>query len=141
MKTVTYGRFDVCAGVCIKDTKSALSGGRASRKLSYLDQVVELTYEGGAVCAANPALTHKSIISFVCKAHGEASTGPVLVDSDKNTCTHFFSWHTPLVCEHQVMTGGASQFQNNPVASYPLNIVDLKELDRCNHYGNLHLKR
>uniref|UniRef100_A0A673X295 Insulin-like growth factor 2 receptor n=1 Tax=Salmo trutta TaxID=8032 RepID=A0A673X295_SALTR len=89
-------------GVCIKETKSALSGGRASRKLSYLDQVVELTYEGGAVCAANPALTHKSIISFVCKAHGEASTGPVLVDSDKNTCTHFFSWHTPLVCEHQV---------------------------------------
>ncbi|XP_035630752.1 cation-independent mannose-6-phosphate receptor [Oncorhynchus keta] len=89
-------------GVCIKETKSALSGGRASRELSYLDQVVELTYEGGAVCAANPALTHKSIISFVCKAHGEASTGPVLVDSDKNTCTHFFSWHTPLVCEHQV---------------------------------------
>uniref|UniRef100_A0AAZ3QLR5 Insulin-like growth factor 2 receptor n=1 Tax=Oncorhynchus tshawytscha TaxID=74940 RepID=A0AAZ3QLR5_ONCTS len=89
-------------GVCIKETKSALSGGRASRELSYLDQVVELTYEGGAVCAANPALTHKSIISFVCKAHSEASTGPVLVDSDKNTCTHFFSWHTPLVCEHQV---------------------------------------
>uniref|UniRef100_A0AAZ3P560 Insulin-like growth factor 2 receptor n=1 Tax=Oncorhynchus tshawytscha TaxID=74940 RepID=A0AAZ3P560_ONCTS len=100
-------RLNVCgeianAGVCIKETKSALSGGRASRELSYLDQVVELTYEGGAVCAANPALTHKSIISFVCKAHSEASTGPVLVDSDKNTCTHFFSWHTPLVCEHQV---------------------------------------
>uniref|UniRef100_A0A8C7K6R9 Insulin-like growth factor 2 receptor n=1 Tax=Oncorhynchus kisutch TaxID=8019 RepID=A0A8C7K6R9_ONCKI len=100
-------RLNVCreianAGVCIKEPKSALSGGRASRELSYLDQVVELTYEGGAVCAANPALTHKSIISFVCKAHGEASTGPVLVDSDKNTCTHFFSWHTPLVCEHQV---------------------------------------
>ncbi|XP_071019066.1 cation-independent mannose-6-phosphate receptor-like [Oncorhynchus clarkii lewisi] len=89
-------------GVCIKETKSALSGGRASRKLSYLDQVVEMTYEGGAVCAANPAITHKSIISFVCKAHAEASTGPVLVYSDKNTCTHFFSWHTPLVCEQQV---------------------------------------
>uniref|UniRef100_A0A4W5NIP0 Insulin-like growth factor 2 receptor n=1 Tax=Hucho hucho TaxID=62062 RepID=A0A4W5NIP0_9TELE len=102
--SVTYGHFDVCegAGVCIKETKSALSGGRASRKLSYLDQVVELTYEGGAVCAANSALTHKSIISFVCKAHGGASTGPVLVDSDKNTCTHFFSWHTPFLCEHQV---------------------------------------
>uniref|UniRef100_A0A4W5NR28 Insulin-like growth factor 2 receptor n=1 Tax=Hucho hucho TaxID=62062 RepID=A0A4W5NR28_9TELE len=93
---------DTGAGVCIKETKSALSGGRASRKLSYLDQVVELTYEGGAVCAANSALTHKSIISFVCKAHGGASTGPVLVDSDKNTCTHFFSWHTPFLCEHQV---------------------------------------
>jgi insulin-like growth factor 2 receptor len=100
--------------VCIKETKSALSGGRASRKLSYLDQVVELTYEGGAVCAANPAITHKSIISFVCKAHADASTGPVLVYSDKNTCTHFFSWHTPLVCEQQVITSFYSQFQNNP---------------------------
>uniref|UniRef100_A0A673X9U3 Insulin-like growth factor 2 receptor n=1 Tax=Salmo trutta TaxID=8032 RepID=A0A673X9U3_SALTR len=98
-------RLNVCGEVanagCGPDTGTTI-GGRASRKLSYLDQVVELTYEGGAVCAANPALTHKSIISFVCKAHGEASTGPVLVDSDKNTCTHFFSWHTPLVCEHQV---------------------------------------
>lgn len=121
MKTVTYGRFDVCAGVCIKDTKSALSGGRASRKLSYLDQVVELTYEGGAVCAANPALTHKSIISFVCKAHGEASTGPVLVDSDKNTCTHFFSWHTPLVCEQQVITSVFFPIPKQPIASYSLD--------------------
>uniref|UniRef100_A0A6Q2XKG2 Insulin-like growth factor 2 receptor n=1 Tax=Esox lucius TaxID=8010 RepID=A0A6Q2XKG2_ESOLU len=89
-------------GVCIKGTNTVLSGGKASRKLSYLDQVVELTYEDGAVCSANPALKHKSIISFVCRAHGEASLGPVLVDSDKNTCTHFFSWHTPLLCERQV---------------------------------------
>ncbi|KAJ8009057.1 hypothetical protein DPEC_G00084890 [Dallia pectoralis] len=89
-------------GVCIKDTTTALSGGKVSRKLSYLDQVVELTYEDGAVCLANPALKHKSVISFVCRAHGAAITGPVLVDSDKNTCTHFFSWHTPLLCERQV---------------------------------------
>uniref|UniRef100_A0A8C7K5E3 Insulin-like growth factor 2 receptor n=1 Tax=Oncorhynchus kisutch TaxID=8019 RepID=A0A8C7K5E3_ONCKI len=106
-------RLNVCREIanagCGPDTGTTMlyltgSGlaGKSLRELSYLDQVVELTYEGGAVCAANPALTHKSIISFVCKAHGEASTGPVLVDSDKNTCTHFFSWHTPLVCEHQV---------------------------------------
>uniref|UniRef100_A0AAZ3RS97 Insulin-like growth factor 2 receptor n=1 Tax=Oncorhynchus tshawytscha TaxID=74940 RepID=A0AAZ3RS97_ONCTS len=106
-------RLNVCGEIanagCGPDTGTTMlyltgSGlaGKSLRELSYLDQVVELTYEGGAVCAANPALTHKSIISFVCKAHSEASTGPVLVDSDKNTCTHFFSWHTPLVCEHQV---------------------------------------
>ncbi|XP_060722164.1 cation-independent mannose-6-phosphate receptor [Tachysurus vachellii] len=91
------------AGVCIKDTSSAVNGGMSSKKLVYKDHVVELTYEGGDVCEANPTLKHKSIISFVCKSDegGEGSSKPVLVDSDKDTCTHFFSWHTPLVCEQQ----------------------------------------
>ncbi|KAF5900285.1 cation-independent mannose-6-phosphate receptor-like, partial [Clarias magur] len=90
------------AGVCIKDTKTAVNGGLSSRKLVYKDQVVELTYEGGDVCAANPSLKHKSVISFICKSEGGGASKPVLVDSDKDTCTHFFSWHTPLVCEQQV---------------------------------------
>ncbi|XP_076873911.1 cation-independent mannose-6-phosphate receptor isoform X2 [Brachyhypopomus gauderio] len=89
-------------GVCVKDHKTALNGGMASRKLVYKDQVVELTYEGGDTCAANPALKHKSIISFICKSEGGVTGEPVLVASDKDTCTHFFSWHTPLVCEEQV---------------------------------------
>lgn len=92
------------AGLCIKDTKSAVNGGMFSKKLVYKDQVVELTYEGGDVCAANPALKHKSIISFICKSDEVGgSSKPVLVDSDKDTCTHFFSWHTSLVCEQQVL--------------------------------------
>ncbi|KAL0967415.1 hypothetical protein UPYG_G00251950 [Umbra pygmaea] len=99
---VTGAGCDPNTGVCIKDSQRVQSGGQASRNLSYVDQVVELTYEDGSVCEANSALKHKSIISFVCKAHGGASTGPVLVDSDENTCTHFFSWHTPLLCEQQV---------------------------------------
>ncbi|XP_017311659.1 cation-independent mannose-6-phosphate receptor isoform X1 [Ictalurus punctatus] len=90
------------AGVCIKDTKTAVNGGMSSRKLVYKDQVVELTYEGGDVCEANPSLKHKSIISFICKSEGGGTSKPVLVDSDKDTCTHFFSWHTPLVCEQKV---------------------------------------
>uniref|UniRef100_A0A4W4G3A2 Insulin-like growth factor 2 receptor n=1 Tax=Electrophorus electricus TaxID=8005 RepID=A0A4W4G3A2_ELEEL len=90
-------------GVCIKDSRTALNGGVANRKLVYKDQVLELTYEGGDACAGNPSLKHKSTISFVCKSEDEGgSSNPVLVVSDKNTCTHYFSWHTPLVCEEQV---------------------------------------
>ncbi|XP_056150610.1 cation-independent mannose-6-phosphate receptor [Lampris incognitus] len=91
-------------GVCIKDSSSAVSAGQVSKKLSYLDQVLELTYEGGDACTANPALKHKSVISFICRSHSSSSTPsePVLVDSDVNTCTHFFSFHTSLVCEQPV---------------------------------------
>lgn len=53
--------------VCIKDTKTAVSGGQVSRKLSYKDHVLELTYEGGSPCAANPNIHHKTIIHFICR--------------------------------------------------------------------------
>ncbi|XP_041951218.1 cation-independent mannose-6-phosphate receptor-like isoform X1 [Alosa sapidissima] len=89
------------AAVCIKDNKSAVNGGMVSKKLSYLDQVVLLTYEGGDVCAANRELKHKSVVSFVCKDGVDAGK-PVLVGTDKDTCVHYFSWHTSLVCEKQV---------------------------------------
>lgn len=91
------------AGVCIKDNQMALNGGNATRKLVYKNQVVELTYEDGDPCAANPSFKHKSIFSFICKSGGGGTGEPVLVFSDDDTCTHFFSWHTPLVCEQQVM--------------------------------------
>lgn len=90
--------------VCIKDTKTAVSGGQVSRKLSYKDHVLELTYEGGSPCAANPDLHHKTIIHFICRPPnmGSAPPEPVLIDSNAETCTHFFSFHTPLVCEQPV---------------------------------------
>lgn len=93
------------AAVCIKDTRKVISGGKTTRKLVYRDQVVELTYEDGDTCAANPALKHKSIFSFICKSEGGGTDEPVLVYSDDTTCTHFFSWHTSLVCEQQVRGG------------------------------------
>lgn len=99
-----------------------------SKKLSYKDQVVELTYEGGSPCAANPELKHKTVIHFICRSDdrrekschlntlnvhiillfprppkmGSANPEPVLIDSDSETCTHFFSFHTPLLCEQTV---------------------------------------
>ncbi|KAG7509424.1 cation-independent mannose-6-phosphate receptor [Solea senegalensis] len=90
--------------VCIKETNTAVSGGQVSRKLSYKDHVVELTYEGGGPCAANPNLKHSTVIHFICRPPnmGSAPQQPVLIDSDAQTCTHFFSFHTPLLCEQPV---------------------------------------
>ncbi|XP_071323597.1 cation-independent mannose-6-phosphate receptor isoform X2 [Trachinotus anak] len=90
--------------VCIKDATTVVNGGQVSRKLSYKDHVVELTYEGGSPCPANPSLKHSTIIQFICRPPnmGSAPAEPVLIDSDTATCTHFFSFHTPLVCEQPV---------------------------------------
>uniref|UniRef100_A0A8C1Z5G4 Insulin-like growth factor 2 receptor n=1 Tax=Cyprinus carpio TaxID=7962 RepID=A0A8C1Z5G4_CYPCA len=116
-------RLNICgdvanAAVCIKDTQKAISGGKTTRKLVYKNQVVELTYEDGDACDGNPSLKHKSIFSFVCKSGGEGTDEPVLVYSDDTTCTHFFSWHTPLVCEQQVkcsVWNGTNQIDLSPL--------------------------
>lgn len=90
--------------VCIKDTTTAVSGGQVSKKLSYKDHVLELTYDGGSPCPANPNLKHKTIIQFICRPPnmGSAPPEPVLSDSNTETCTHIMSFHTPLVCEQPV---------------------------------------
>ncbi|XP_044024917.1 cation-independent mannose-6-phosphate receptor isoform X2 [Siniperca chuatsi] len=90
--------------VCIKDANTAVSGGQVSRKLSYKDHILELTYEGGSPCPANRTLKHNTIINFICRPPnmGSAPPEPVLIDSNTETCTHFFSFHTPLVCEQPV---------------------------------------
>ncbi|XP_041831231.1 cation-independent mannose-6-phosphate receptor [Melanotaenia boesemani] len=90
--------------VCIKDFNNVISGGQVSRKLSYKDHVLELTYEGGSPCSANPNLKHKTVIHFICRppTMGSSPPEPVLIDSNAETCTHFFSFHTQLVCEQPV---------------------------------------
>ncbi|KAM9840298.1 cation-independent mannose-6-phosphate receptor [Aulostomus maculatus] len=92
------------SAVCIKDASSAVNGGQVSRKLSYKDHVVELTYEGGSPCPANQDLRHSTIIHFICRppSMGLAPPEPVLIDSNTETCTHTFSLHTHLVCEQPV---------------------------------------
>ncbi|XP_032398409.1 cation-independent mannose-6-phosphate receptor isoform X1 [Etheostoma spectabile] len=108
-------RMNICGGVtnagcspetavCIKDATTAVSGGQVSKKLSYKDHVLELTYEGGSPCSANPSLKHNTIINFICRPPNIGSTPsePVLIDTDAETCTHFFSFHTHLVCEQPV---------------------------------------
>ncbi|XP_039980957.1 cation-independent mannose-6-phosphate receptor isoform X2 [Xiphias gladius] len=92
------------AAVCIKDVSTAVSGGQVSKKLSYRDHFVELMYEGGDPCLANPELKHSTVIYFICRPPnmGTAPPEPVLIDSKAETCTHYFSFHTPLVCEQTV---------------------------------------
>uniref|UniRef100_UPI00398E403E cation-independent mannose-6-phosphate receptor n=1 Tax=Pristiophorus japonicus TaxID=55135 RepID=UPI00398E403E len=89
-------------GVCIKDGQNVINAGRFSTELTYVDQVLKLVYNGGDSCQSNPTLHHRSIFSFVCGPIADAGTGPVLVVSDEKTCTHYFSWHTKLACEHEV---------------------------------------
>ncbi|XP_035535041.1 cation-independent mannose-6-phosphate receptor isoform X1 [Morone saxatilis] len=90
--------------VCIKHASTVVSGGQVSRKLSYKDHILELTYKDGSPCPANPSLKHSTIIQFICRAANMGSTPPepVLIDSNAETCTHYFSFHTPLVCEQPV---------------------------------------
>lgn len=53
--------------MCFSDVSAAVSGGQMSQTLSFRDGEVELTYEGGSPCAANPDLRHKSIVHFICR--------------------------------------------------------------------------
>ncbi|XP_011491456.3 cation-independent mannose-6-phosphate receptor [Oryzias latipes] len=92
------------SAVCFLDAGNSVSGGQVSQKLSFRDGEVELTYDEGSRCAANPELKHKSVIHFICRP-AQMSTAPpepVLISSDPQTCTHFFSFYTHLVCEKQV---------------------------------------
>ncbi|XP_056125524.1 cation-independent mannose-6-phosphate receptor [Rhinichthys klamathensis goyatoka] len=105
-------------GVCIKDNSMAINAGNATRKLVYKNQVVELTYEDGDPCPADPSFKHKSVFSFVCKSEGGGTDEPVLVYSDDTTCAHFFFWHTALVCEQQVkcsVWNGTNQIDLSPL--------------------------
>ena len=73
--------------------------GKASKRLTYVDQVLQLVYEGGSPCPSKTGLSYKSVISFVCRPEVGPTNRPMLISLDKRTCTLFFSWHTPLACE------------------------------------------
>uniref|UniRef100_A0A250YMQ6 Cation-independent mannose-6-phosphate receptor n=1 Tax=Castor canadensis TaxID=51338 RepID=A0A250YMQ6_CASCN len=97
------GENENCApgvGACFGQTR--ISVGKASKRLSYVDQVLQLVYEDGSPCPSKSGLTYKSVISFVCRPEAGPTNRPMLISLDKQTCTLFFSWHTPLACE-QVM--------------------------------------
>jgi insulin-like growth factor 2 receptor len=76
--------------------------GKASKRLSYKDQVLQLVYENGSPCPSLSDLRYKSVISFVCRPEAGPTNRPMLISLDKQTCTLFFSWHTPLACEQAV---------------------------------------
>ncbi|KAM7135316.1 cation-independent mannose-6-phosphate receptor isoform 2-T2 [Molossus nigricans] len=84
-------------GACFGQTR--ISVGKASKRLSYVDQVLQLVYEEGSLCPSKSNLRYKSVISFVCRPEAGPTNKPMLISLDKQTCTLFFSWHTPLACE------------------------------------------
>lgn len=87
-------------GACFGQTR--ISVGKANQRLTYADQVLQLTYEDGSPCPSKTGQTYKSVISFVCRPEAGPTNRPMLVSLDKQTCTLFFSWHTPLACEQAV---------------------------------------
>ncbi|XP_045356158.1 cation-independent mannose-6-phosphate receptor [Leopardus geoffroyi] len=84
-------------GACFGQTR--ISVGKANKRLTYVDQVLQLVYEDGSPCPSKSSLTYKSVISFVCRPEAGPTNRPMLISLDKQTCTLFFSWHTPLACE------------------------------------------
>ncbi|XP_044616685.2 cation-independent mannose-6-phosphate receptor [Equus asinus] len=84
-------------GACFGQTR--ISVGKANKRLTYVDQVLQLMYEDGSPCPSKSSLTYKSVISFVCRPEARPTNRPMLISLDKQTCTLFFSWHTPLACE------------------------------------------
>lgn len=91
------------AGACFGQTR--ISVGKASKRLTYVDQVLQLVYEDGSPCPSKSGLRYKSVISFVCRPEAGPTNRPMLISLDKRTCTLFFSWHTPLACEQVVSPG------------------------------------
>uniref|UniRef100_A0A8C9ZNR3 Insulin-like growth factor 2 receptor n=1 Tax=Sander lucioperca TaxID=283035 RepID=A0A8C9ZNR3_SANLU len=124
-------RMNICGSV----PNAGCSPETGTSKLSYKDHVLELTYEGGSSCPANPDLKHNTIINFICRPPdmGSAPSEPVLIDTDDNTCTHFFSFHTHLVCEQPVkcsVQNGSALIDLTPlihVSGYYTATVDLSD--------------
>uniref|UniRef100_G1PEY2 Cation-independent mannose-6-phosphate receptor n=1 Tax=Myotis lucifugus TaxID=59463 RepID=G1PEY2_MYOLU len=94
------GENENCApgvGACFGQTR--ISVGKANKRLTYADQVLQLVYEDGSPCPSKSGLRYKSVISFVCRPEAGPTNRPMLISLEKRTCTLFFSWHTPLACE------------------------------------------
>lgn len=94
-------------GACFGQTR--ISVGKASKRLTYVDQVLQLVYDGGSPCPSKTGQSYKSVFSFVCRPEVGPTNRPMLISLDKRTCTLFFSWHTPLACEQTVSPGRPGQ--------------------------------
>lgn len=106
------------AGACFGQTR--ISVGKASKKLTYMDQVLRLVYEDGSPCPSKSGLSYKSVISFVCRPEAGPTNRPMLISLDKQTCTLFFSWHTPLACEQVVSRESRTEGPASPSCCHSL---------------------
>ncbi|CAH2252953.1 cation-independent mannose-6-phosphate receptor [Pelobates cultripes] len=108
-------------GVCITEDGKHISAGMSQDKITYTDQVLSLVYEDGNVCSANSILKHKSVFNFVCGSDTMMGNHPVPESFDEETCTWYFTWHTPLVCEHKTkcsVWNGSSLIDLSPLTKH-----------------------
>ncbi|XP_076371793.1 lysosomal enzyme receptor protein isoform X2 [Tachypleus tridentatus] len=71
--------------------------GKANSLLHYREGILFLNYSGGSLCH-DGNFRRSTIIQFVC---GTSKGKPTFIFEDHD-CTYFFTWHTPLACEHKV---------------------------------------
>ncbi|XP_069811536.1 cation-independent mannose-6-phosphate receptor [Dendropsophus ebraccatus] len=105
-------------GVCVSEGAKHINAGKSQRQITYVDQVLQLTYEEGDQCGANPLKKHRSVFTFVCGANTAAGSLPSLMSFAEDTCTWQFSWNTPLVCEQEIqcsVRNGASLIDLSPL--------------------------
>ena len=92
-----------------------------------LDNVVTLTYSGGALChegTANEA-RRATEITFVCDQEADGRDGPEFV-SESDNCTYHFRWATSLACKSEavectVQAEDGSLFDLSPLTKYTDN--------------------
>ncbi|KAG9484081.1 hypothetical protein GDO78_009795 [Eleutherodactylus coqui] len=89
-------------GVCVSQGGKYINAGKSQKRISYVDQMLKLSYEDGDQCDKNPLKKHRSIFTFVCAADTAAGRLPSLTSYIKDTCTWEFSWHTHLACEQEI---------------------------------------
>ncbi|XP_064014257.1 cation-independent mannose-6-phosphate receptor [Pogoniulus pusillus] len=106
------------AAVCITDGPKSINAGKASKTLTYEDQVLKLVYENGDPCPTDRNLKQNSYFSFVCNSGAGGDSQPVFLSYDEQTCTSYFSWHTSLACEEEVrcsVLNGSSVIDLSPL--------------------------
>lgn len=84
-------------GVCFGQIR--ISVGKVSKRLRYVDQVLQLVYKDGFFCFFKFGLSYKSVISFVCRFEVGLINRFMFIFLDKQMCIFFFFWYMLLVCE------------------------------------------
>ncbi|KAM4042759.1 cation-independent mannose-6-phosphate receptor [Anomaloglossus baeobatrachus] len=130
-------------GVCISEDGKSINAGMSQKTITYVDQVLQLTYEGGDKCGESNVNKHRSVFSFVCGLDTAASSLPSLISFSRDTCTWHFTWRTPLVCEKEIkcsVRNGTSLIDLSPLikhVGYYEVLISSEKSDYSDFYINI----
>ncbi|XP_069625297.1 cation-independent mannose-6-phosphate receptor [Ranitomeya imitator] len=119
--SVTNSPCQPGVGVCVSEDGKLINAGMSQSQITYVDQVLQLTYYGGQSCDGHSSSQHSSIFTFVCGVDTAASSLPSLTSFRRDTCTWHFSWRTPLVCEKEIkcsVRNGTSLIDLSPLTKH-----------------------